>query len=53
MDVISRWALARAGLKRIYGPSGIAARALPTGQMVLWLAILLAVALFLTLLDVR
>ncbi len=40
-------------LRKIYGPSGIAARALPTGQMVLWLAILLAVALSLTLLDVR
>ena len=40
-------------LERFFGPKGRAARTLPTGQMVLWLAILLCAALAVNLLDVR
>mgnify|MGYP000592638735 CR=1 FL=1 len=40
-------------LARIYGPQGEIARVLPTGTMVLWLAILLGAALFVNLLDIR
>jgi multicomponent Na+:H+ antiporter subunit D len=40
-------------LAAIYGPNSVAARVLPTGMMVLWLAVLFAVVLALNLLDVR
>ena len=40
-------------LARMYGPQGDIARVLPTGTMVLWLAILLGAALFVNLLDIR
>ncbi len=39
-------------LARLYGPQGDIARVLPTGTMVLWLAILLGAALFVNLLDI-
>ena len=40
-------------VSRLYGPDGRVARILPTGTMVLWLAILLGAALAFSLLDVR
>jgi len=40
-------------LAAIYGPNSVAARVLPTGMMVLWLAIILGVVLALNLLDIR
>ena len=51
----AHWMLDKIGvsLTYLYGPNGPAARLKPTGSMVLWLAIILAVALSLNLIDVR
>lgn len=51
----ARWTLDKVtqSLTYLYGPDGPAARLQPTGSMVLWLAIILAVALSLSLIDVR